>query len=336
MIRDKGVLPVAEDADKVCEGMVSCNGDSGSGNSFCDSSSSGSSMNNVVAPEGLVMTGVPGFDVNDSSTEGSSFSGFVSTLRSANSLSESVSADSQFPCNLSCVSVTSNSTSIWSGSCRLCRGCHFEAILEARSSHERDCESHRAVMIEPDAPAVEVTSFSNELSNDFEHYKFTLDWDESDAESFVLSSVDSCHMIDVSQESIDKELLQIDKAETNEMSIMGYVAPEMAISMPSVGDADHLGNPNEDAHSGQGVLTGTCEEASRADISESTFEGFSPKPALTQRLQKVKKQAKQLYHSAGVLDGGVHTRSRGAVQDLPLVQPLIIERASARRRWKSS
>jgi hypothetical protein len=193
-------------------------------------------------------------------------------------------------------------------------------------------------MVEPDAPAVELMSFSDELSNDFKHYKFTLDWDESDAGSFVLSSIDSRHMIDASQESIDKELLQFDNAETNERSITGEVAPGMDISLLPIGDADHLRNSNEDAHSGEGVPIGMCEEASQADISEVTFEGFSPKPALARRLQRVQEQAEQLYHSAIILDGGVHTRSRGAVQDLPYVQPQIIERAraSATRRRKSS
>ncbi|XP_047736163.1 uncharacterized protein LOC125177792 [Hyalella azteca] len=268
------------------------------------------------------------------------FSGFGNSL--ASSQPKMWSADAA---NSRLLDQSLQSSSLRSEVHGLCRGCHFEAAVEAESFcsveiHDAHvCTAPEQVVIaaedargyieqeqvvEPATDAhnciggVQVVDEANDETTEGitrlqQLYKLTMDWDDDDSE-FSLASLNSLLVGDQSHEDIDPELAVADR------KIQEIQGAEQNVSCetPAAGlESEELDDSDDEE-------------------SNSPFTGFTQDPLPSARVSRLKKMTKQSGEPDITSQATVrHTRSKGSVQDLPNVQLVTLERKRNRRRCSS-
>jgi hypothetical protein len=245
-------------------------------------------------------------------------------------------------------SITANSQSnssgrsVLSSTCTvvgLCRGCHFEARLEANSTFLDNIEgsgvTEENIFEPPEALEMDVSGniVSSFLIDDV--YKLTvLEWEEDN--DWQLSSLDSNYMIDESGENTDPEVATLElelghfectREEPNCISLTGNDA-DVAQSSSSSGTL-----VDEPAiHS--------CESLVASESGDS-FCGFGTSQTGINSLHKLNEIRSNVIDvvNTELDDLGArsetshvqHTRSRGSVSLLPNVQPKVLERSRRKK-----
>jgi hypothetical protein len=245
-------------------------------------------------------------------------------------------------------SITANSQSnssgrsVLSSTCTvvgLCRGCHFEARLEANSTFLDNIEgsgvTEENIFEPPEALEMDVSGniVSSFLIDDV--YKLTvLEWEEDN--DWQLSSLDSNYMIDESGENTDPEVATLElelghfectREEPNCISLTGNYA-DVAQSSSSSGTL-----VDEPAiHSCESLV---------ASGSGDSFCGFGTSQTGINSLHKLNEIRSNVIDvvNTELDDLGArsetshvqHTRSRGSVSLLPNVQPKVLERSRRKK-----
>lgn len=235
----------------------------------------------------------------------------------------------------------------------LCRGCNFEATLETEAVNR--AQVHDLIFSPRFLP--EVTAFGESdiiysLPNFNEVYSLAFDWEAYD--DFELPSVDSQFMLDESAEVTDPEIALYNCSNNSSISNpAGDVVPfvkedsksniQRDVTRVSDDDEIPMHTVNHDlfvtecAQVSQEVpnLSPGSGEAAETSICESVFDGFEEDSSISDNILKLKEvQARGLVKSLNSLIR--HTRSRGAVEDLPNVQSHTLERANNRKKRRTS
>jgi hypothetical protein len=252
----------------------------------------------------------------------SSFLGFTSPVsnKGASPVCNNIIMQNSFNCsNLS----SSSHVSALSRGHGLCRGCHYEATLEARCSHIGESGTF-AVVGELDTP---VDADVNVLPDPVhaELYNQVFDWVDQADSSFQLESLHSSLLIDKSHETTDLDVVagsELEAAGQSDRVQADSIQMEITEQMP-VDEVilREVPTPTE----------------SLLDDDENAFEGFCTEPVPVPDLPKLLSKRKRLsIRNTPARRAAIHTRSRGSAVELPNVQAKILERASGRRRRKSS